>query len=301
MPDADPPLVPAGRAAGPDAAAADPPRPEAPAPGATAADAFGSLVELMRVLRSPAGCPWDREQTLDSLKPFVIEEAYEVVDAIERGDQDELRGEIGDLIFEGVFLAQLTADAGSFTIVDALHDVRDKLVRRHPHVFAPDAGTAEVTTPDSVKSKWEEIKAAERADKGRAQEGRFDRIPATLPALLRAYEISTRAATVGFDWPTPDAVLEKIDEELIEVRDAIAADNRAAIEEEIGDLLFAIVSLSRKLRLEPEAALRAANRKFVGRFARMEARVSASGLTLTDASLDQMEAAWQDSKREERK
>jgi ATP diphosphatase len=301
MPDADPPGVPASEGATPDTAQPDrEPRPVAPPAGHSAAEAFGSLVELMRILRSPSGCPWDRAQTLDSLKPFVLEEAHEVVDAIERGDLDELRGEIGDLVFEGVFLAQLCADAGDFSIVDALHDVRAKLVRRHPHVFAPDDDTAHVTTPDAVKGKWEEIKATERADKGRTDESLFDRIPPTLPALLRAYEISTRAASVGFDWPTADAVLEKIDEELEELRGAMAAGERAPIEEEVGDLLFAVANLARKLGLEPEAALRGANRKFVGRFAAMQARFGTSPSSLRETTLDQMEAAWQEAKRVER-
>jgi ATP diphosphatase len=299
MPDADSPGAP--DTANPGTSDAGPvARPLAPPPGRSAGDAFASLVELMRVLRSPAGCPWDREQTLESLKPFVIEEAHEVVDAIERGDRDELRGEIGDLIFEGVFLAQLCADAGHFSIVEALHDVRAKLVRRHPHVFAPDEPTAHVTTPDAVKGKWEEIKAAEREGKGRAREDLFDTIPRALPALLRAYEISMRAASVGFDWPNAEAVLDKIDEELGELRAAMTGGERARIEEEIGDLLFAIVNLARKLHLEPEAALRGANRKFVTRFATMQARLSDAQIAVRHATLDQMEAAWQETKRAER-
>lgn len=279
----------------------DPPapvHPTAPPPGATAAEAFGALVELMRILRSPTGCPWDREQTLESLKPFVLEEAHEVIDAIERGDLDELRGEIGDLVFEGVFLAQLCADAGHFSIVDALNHVRAKLVRRHPHVFAPDADTAGVTTPQAVKGKWEEIKAAEREQSGRARAGIFDGIPKTLPALLAAYEISMRAGSVGFDWPDAPAVAEKVDEELMELREAMASGDRTHVEEELGDMLFAISSLSRKLGIEPEAALRAANRKFMRRFAAMQARLD--GASTDAATLPQMEAAWQDVKQTER-
>jgi ATP diphosphatase len=268
-----------------------------PPPGATPGDAFAALVELMRILRSPGGCPWDREQTLDSLKPFVLEEAHEVIDAIERGDLDELRGEIGDLVFEGVFLAQLTADAGQFSIVDALNTVRAKLVRRHPHVFAPDAGTADVTTPQAVKGKWEEIKASEREESGRTRESLFDGIPKTLPALLGAYEISTRAASVGFDWTEASAVLDKIEEEIGELRETLPGGDRARIEDELGDVLFAVANLARKLGLEPEASLRAANRKFMRRFAAMQARLGDEGLTLSEATLDQMEAAWQQVKR----
>jgi nucleoside triphosphate diphosphatase len=279
---------------------ADSPSVAPPPPGATPGEAFAALVELMRILRSPGGCPWDREQTLDSLKPFVLEEAHEVVDAIERGDLDELRGEIGDLVFEGVFLAQLTADAGHFSIVDALNAVRAKLVRRHPHVFAPDAETADVTTPSAVKGKWEEIKASERAELGKKREGLFDGIPKTLPALLGAYEISTRAATVGFDWTDASAVLEKIDEEIGELRETLPNGDRARVEDELGDVLFAVANLARKLGLEPEAALRAANRKFTRRFGAMQAQLATQSLALGEATLDQMEAAWQQVKRDER-
>jgi MazG family protein len=274
-------------------------RPLAPPPGRTAGDAFAALVELMRILRAPGGCPWDREQTLDSLKPFVLEEAHEVVDAIERGSYDELRGEIGDLAFEAVFLAQLCSDAGHFTIVDALHDVRAKLVRRHPHVFAPDEGTAGITTPQAVKGQWEAIKAEERASKGQSRESLFDGIPRTLPALLRAYEIGVRASSVGFDWATPEAVVEKVDEELAELRETLPGDDATRIEEEIGDLLFAVANLARKLGLEPEAALRRANRKFTDRFADMQSRLAREGVSLVDASLDRMEAAWQQAKAQE--
>jgi MazG family protein len=270
-----------------------------PPAGGTAGDAFASLVELMRMLRSPSGCPWDREQTLDSLKPFVLEEAHEVVDAIERGDFDELRGEVGDLVFEGVFLAQLAADAGRFSIVESLNEVRAKLVRRHPHVFAPDAGTADVTTPDAVKGKWEEIKASEREASGRRRESLFEGIPKTLPALLGAYEISTRAASVGFDWSEPRQVLDKLEEELAELRETLPGGDRARIEDELGDLLFVIANLARKLGLEPEAALRGANRKFMRRFGAMQSRLAASSLSLEAATLDQMEEAWQAIKREE--
>src|SRR5688572_7180591 len=181
------------------AAPADTPPPvHVPPPaGATPGAAFEALVALMRILRGPTGCPWDREQTLASLLPFVLEEAHEVVEAAERQDLDELKGEIGDLMFEGVFLSQVCSESGAFTITDALNDVRAKLVRRHPHVFAPDAGTAGVTTPDAVKTQWDEIKVIERAEKGQKQSSRIDGVPAGLPALLRAARISAKAAKVG--------------------------------------------------------------------------------------------------------
>jgi MazG family protein len=248
----------------------------------------------MRILRGPTGCPWDREQTLASLLPFVLEEAHEVVEAAERHDLDELRGEIGDLMFEGVFLAQLCDESGAFTITDALNDVRAKLVRRHPHVFAPDAGTAEVTTAEAVKTQWDEIKAAERADRGRARPSRIDGVPEGLPALLRAARVSAKAAAVGFDWTSPAQVLEKVDEELVEVRGALGAGDARQVAEEIGDLLFAVANLARKLDLDPEALLRGANRKFGARFRAMETRLAEAGTPVGGdaATLDVMEAAW---------
>jgi MazG family protein len=264
-----------------------------PPAGTTPGTALDALVALMRVLRSPTGCPWDREQTLDTLLPFVLEEAHEVVEAVERRDLDELKGEIGDLMFEGVFLAQLTAETGAFTITDALNDVRAKLVRRHPHVFAPDAGTAAITTPEAVKERWDAIKVAERAEKGRERTSQIDGVPAGLPALLRAARISSKAAKVGFEWPTPDQVLEKIDEETAEVRSALAEGDRDHVAEEVGDLLFAVANLARKLDLDPEALLRAATRKFSARFRAMEARLQAAGTPVGTTSLEVMEAAWQ--------
>jgi ATP diphosphatase len=267
-----------------------------PALGDTPGEAFAALVELMRQLRGPGGCPWDHEQTLDSLKPFVLEEAHEVVDAIERRDTNELRGEIGDLIFEGVFLARITEDEGGFTIADALRDVHQKLVRRHPHVFAD---VENVRTPEHVKGQWEQVKAAEREAAGKAARGVFDGIPKTLPALLAAYEIGQRAAATGFDWQAATDVVDKIEEEVQELRETLGGDDRARIEEELGDLLFAVANLARKLKIEPEAALRAANRKFTGRFAAMQQRLEEHGLSLGEATLDQMEHEWQAVKREE--
>lgn len=273
------------------------PRPAAPPEGRTPGEAFEALVELMRTLRSPEGCPWDRAQTLESLLPFVIEEAHEVVDAVERGALDDLRGEIGDLVFEGVFLAQLTAESGTFTITDALNEVRAKLVRRHPHVFAPDAETAHITTPEAVKDTWEAIKSRERAGKGAAPKGRLEGLPAGLPALLYASRVSGKAAATGFDWQDARQVLDKVDEEVAELRAALDAGNREQLAEELGDVLFAAANLARKLDLDPEAVLRAANRKFVARFTAMEKRLAEAGTPIESATLDQMEAAWQEVKR----
>jgi MazG family protein len=266
-----------------------------PPAGTTPGTALDALVTLMQILRSPTGCPWDREQTLDTLLPFVLEEAHEVVEAVERRDLDELKGEIGDLMFEGVFLSQLCAETGDFTITDALNDVRAKLVRRHPHVFAPDAGTAAITTPDAVKDRWDQIKAGERAEKGRERTSQIDGVPEGLPALLRAHRLTSKAEKVGFDWAAPRDVLAKIDEELAEVREALDGDDPAHVAEEIGDLLFVVANLARKLSLDPEALARAANRKFDRRFRAMEAHLADAGTPVGAAgtSLAVMEAAWQ--------
>jgi len=255
---------------------------------------FERLVEIMRTLRAPDGCPWDRAQTLTSLRPFVLEETYEVLDALDREDLSDLRGELGDLLFQIVFLSQLTAEADGFTIDDAVEAITDKLVRRHPHVFGPDGAppTSRVSTPHEVRGRWEELKAEERASAGRA-DGLLGGVPATLPSLLRAFELGSRVASVGFDWPTAGDVVDKIEEEVAELRQAVDTETAARQEEEMGDLLFSLANLARKLGVEPEAALRRANQKFCDRFARVEARLDADGRSLKDASLEEMEAAWQ--------
>ena len=257
-----------------------------PAAGA----AFERLVELMRTLRSEEGCAWDREQTLESLRPFVIEETYEVVDAIDRGDADGLRDELGDFLLEAVFLAQISHERGDFHIVDSLRAICDKLVRRHPHVFGDEAGGAPPTAGD-VKRRWEAIKADEQQAAGR-EPSLLGAIPESLPALLRAYRLGRRAATVGFDWSGPGGVEAKVAEELAEVAAARDGGTRGAVEEEIGDLLFSVANLARHLDVDPESALRAANRKFTERFAVLEARLRDRGVALRDASLDEMEAEW---------
>jgi MazG family protein len=258
--------------------------------------AFGQLVEIMARLRGPNGCPWDREQTLQTLAPFVLEEAAEVVDAIERGDLDNLREEVGDLLFEGVFLAQVAHDTGGFAVEEALDGVNEKLIRRHPHVFERD----HALSPAEVTSQWHAIKRAEKASRGEPQAGVLDGVPVSLPALMRASALCRRAATVGFDWPTPEAVLDKVDEEVAEVRSAIAVGDPAAAAEEIGDLLFVVANLARRLDVDPEAALRGAIRKFERRFAAMHAHVEATGHSLETASLEEMDASWQAVKVAER-
>ena len=262
---------------------------------------FDRLVDIMRTLRAPGGCPWDREQTHASLRPFVLEETYEVLEAIENGSSNQLREELGDFLFEAVFLAQISDEQGEFTIGDAIDAICDKLVRRHPHVFAR-AGDEELTS-GQVLERWEALKQRERAAAGRGDgatvKTTLSGVPKTLPSLLRAYEISARAAAVGFDWQQATDVLAKIEEEVAEVRHEIetgATGQLSRAEEEMGDLLFAIANLSRKLGIEPEAALRRANEKFTKRFDTMERSFTARGRALSECSPDEMEAEWEKAK-----
>jgi tetrapyrrole methylase family protein/MazG family protein len=264
----------------------------------TAGAKFDRLLDIMRTLRAPGGCPWDREQTHASLRPFVLEETYEVLEAIDAGSPAALREELGDFLYEAVFLAQISEERGDFTIGDAIDAISAKLVRRHPHVFQRAEGDASITS-DQVIEKWETLKARERAAAGPQPDKRrttLSGVPKTLPSLLRAYEISARAAAVGFDWARPTDVLDKIDEEVAEVRKEVesgATGHLSRAEEEMGDLLFAITNLSRKLGIEPEAALRRANEKFTARFDAVEQAFADRGRSLSDASLEEMEAEWQ--------
>jgi ATP diphosphatase len=267
---------------------------------------FIRLVETVAALRAPEGCPWDREQTLESLTRYVIEEAYEVVDAVERGDMSDLREEIGDHIFEGVFLAQIAAEQGVFDVADALRTVADKLVRRHPHVFKDDGQVHDALSKerapsaDAALARWDAQKARERADAGRTASA-LAGIPSGLPALLRAYRTGARAASAGFDWARPADVVDKIEEETAELREVLDAAplNAARLEEEMGDLLFAIANLARKLDVEPEAALRKATTKFARRFGAMEQRLTATGKVMSEMTPDELEAAWQSVKADE--
>jgi len=257
----------------------------------------------MRTLRSPEGCPWDREQTLQTLAPFVLEETYEVLDAIERGDLSALKEEVGDLIFEGVFLAQVAFDAGAFTVADSLDYVVGKLVRRHPHVFRDDGRVHDAESKERAPSaraaleRWEALKAEERTASGQTH-STLSGLPSSLPALLRAFKIGKRVAAVGFDWNRAEHVVAKIEEEVAELRDAVerGPQDRAHIEEEMGDLLFALANLSRKLGIEPEAALRRANDKFTQRFSEMERRFAERGQRLDQSTLEEMEAEWREIK-----
>jgi nucleoside triphosphate diphosphatase len=261
----------------------------------TPGEAFQQLVDIMARLRGPGGCPWDREQTIHSLRGFVLEETYEVLDAIDNDDHDTLRGEIGDLLFEGVFLAQIESDEGRFTVADSLREISDKLIRRHPHVFAKTEG---VDTPGKVVEQWEQIKAREQVDAGKKR-ALLSGIPKSMPALLRAHEIGTRAAAVGFDWAKATEVVDKIEEEVAELREAVTHhEGKPRIEEEMGDLLFAIANLARKLGIEPESALRKANDKFTKRFTALEGVFQEQGRSVHDATLEQMEEVWGQVKRE---
>ncbi|MBI2827885.1 MAG: nucleoside triphosphate pyrophosphohydrolase [Acidobacteria bacterium] len=277
-----------------------------PAPPHGAGARFNRLVDIMRALRAPDGCPWDREQTVTSLRPFVLEETYEVLEAIESGTPANLCEELGDYLYEAVFLAQISEEAGHFTIADAIDAICGKLIRRHPHVFAREDRNGSITT-DQVIERWETMKAHERAalrqSSGRADDHAAVRakttlsgVPKTLPSLLRAYEIGARAAAVGFDWAKPTEVLDKIEEEVAEVRREVesgAAGHLSRAEEEMGDLFFAMANLSRKLGIEPEAALRGANEKFTRRFDAVEQAFTARGRSLENATLEEMEGEWQ--------
>ncbi len=285
------------------------------APPAAAGAEFARLVEIMQTLRSPGGCAWDREQTVASLRPFVLEEAYEVVEAMDRDDRAALCEELGDLLLEAVFVAQICAEEGDFTIADAAEAVTAKLVRRHPHVFG-DGGAGDATASGvgpaaadgdqaadgpggpalsaaEVKRQWERIKRAERAGAPGGRTTLLDGIPEALPSLLRSSRIGARAANVGFDWDEAEQVVDKADEEIAELREAIAGGDPARIEEEMGDLLFTIANAARKLRIDPESALRTANAKFTRRFRAVEQRLEARGRALHDASPDELEREWQ--------
>jgi MazG family protein len=270
---------------------------------ARAAREFTRLIEIMATLRGPDGCPWDREQTIDSLKPFVLEETYEVLEAIDRHDHAALCEELGDFVFEAVFVAQLEAEAGHFTIADSVKHVADKLVRRHPHVFAREAGQSPLDSAGQVRTRWEEIKAEERGATAVNTASRtktlLSGIAPALPALLRTYHIGTRAASVGFDWSGAGDVVDKIQEEVNELREVVGATgaiDHARAEEEMGDLLFSIANLSRKLGIEPETALRKANDKFTRRFATLERSVGDAGRAMKDMTLEELEAEWQRAK-----
>jgi MazG family protein len=254
---------------------------------------FARLVEIMARLRSPEGCPWDREQTFDTIKPYLLEETYEVMDAIDARDWDGVADELGDLLLQVVFFSQMAQEAGHFDVTDALEAINGKLVRRHPHVF----GEGEAKTAAEVVQKWDEIKATEKP----RPKGLLAGVPRSLPALMEARQIAGRAAGAGFDWSNVDQVFEKLQEELAELDGVRKAGSPEALQDEIGDLLFVIVNIARFLKVDPEQALRGTNSKFRRRFAHVEEGLEAQGKSLGDASIEEMESLWQDAKGRETK
>ncbi len=258
--------------------------------GSEAKDSFQELVDIMARLRAPGGCPWDREQTFDTIKRYTIEETYEVIDAIERKDYPALCDELGDLMLQPVFYAQMASEAGLFDIGDSLKSINQKLIRRHPHVFA---GT-KVENSDDVLTNWDAIKATEKAG---TPQGLLDSVNRAQPALMEAIQISKKAAKAGFEWPTYEDVLAKVEEEIAELAQARDSGDAAAIESEVGDLLFTVVNLARWSKVDPEQALRLTNTKFRQRFSHVEKRVEEQGNTLSSTPLEEMEGYWQEAKK----
>ncbi len=264
-----------------------------------AAEALLKLVDIMARLRTPVtGCPWDLEQTFATIAPYTIEEAYEVADAIERGDMGDLREELGDLLFQVIFHSRMAEEAGAFTLADVVEAINDKMIRRHPHVFV----AADGRDSEGQTVAWEEVKAAERAAKGKKAEdtSALAGVALSLPALLRAEKLQKRAARTGFDWTEAAHIFDKLEEETAEVKEAMASGDADAIEDEIGDLLFVAANLARRLSVDPEQALRRANAKFERRFRAMEAAAAEAGADFATLSLDAQEAYWQGVKKSER-
>ncbi|MDD5088823.1 MAG: nucleoside triphosphate pyrophosphohydrolase [bacterium] len=255
-----------------------------------AREEFTRLLDIMRRLRAPDGCPWDREQTHRSLRPYLIEETFEVLDSIDREAYGELKKELGDVLLHIVFHCQMASEAGLFDAADVLNEINEKLIRRHPHVF----GDAKVDGPRHVERQWEKIKLNE-PHRPRLLEG----VPKNQPALNRAFRVQEKAAGVGFDWPDVAPIWAKIREEIAELEEEVADGNQRGIEDEIGDLLFSVVNLSRKLGVSPEDALRGTVEKFSRRFGTIEQRLAESGRSLHDSTLKEMDALWDQVKKEE--
>ncbi|MBS2025255.1 MAG: nucleoside triphosphate pyrophosphohydrolase [Deltaproteobacteria bacterium] len=273
---------------------------------ARAQTAIARLLEVMDKLRDPGGCPWDREQTLRTLTPYLLEEAHEVIEAIESGDSNNHRDELGDLLFQVVFQSRITREEGRFDFADVCDAISSKLTRRHPHVF----GDVSVSGSKEVVKNWERIKAEERKEKGEKARSAIGGVPAALPALVRAERVTEKAAAVGFDWPDLQGVLAKVREELDELTHelqakATAADQaakdaaQARIEDELGDLLFAVANLGRHAKAHPEEALRGTMRKFERRFHYIEARLAEQGKGPRDVGLKEMDALWDEAKRQQ--
>lgn len=257
--------------------------------------AFDQLVAVMERLRGEGGCPWDREQTPESLKPFLIEEAYEVVEAIEAGKAEALREELGDLLFQVLFHAQIAKEKGEFDIDGVLKTTIEKMTRRHPHVFSPEGAENAALSSQTVLARWEEMKKGE--DRNRERKSALDGVPKQLPALLRAEQIQNRAARIGFDWKTAGPVFDKVKEELEELRIEIEKEASSRIEEEFGDLLFSMVNLARFFKIHAEDALRHAIDRFSARFHKMESEAEKRGIALRSLSLEEMDSLWEQAKR----
>jgi tetrapyrrole methylase family protein/MazG family protein len=251
---------------------------------------FNNLVTLMARLRGPDGCPWDRKQTTKSLKPFLVEECYEVVDALDEGTPDKIKEELGDLLFQIIFHARIAEEKAQFTIQDVIATNIEKMTRRHPHVF----GDARLSTDKEVLANWEEIKKKEKGYEER--KSILEGIPRHLPSLLRAHSLQERAARVGFDWSRIEEALPKLDEEMAEFKESLKKDDADGIEEELGDILFMLVNISRFLAINPEEALRKTISKFIDRFRYIEENAATAGKSLSDMTLDEMEQLWQKSK-----
>ena len=265
-----------------------------PDPNDSAEAELRRLLDIMAALRDPeTGCPWDKTQTFDTIAPYTIEEAYEVADAIALRDFNALPDELGDLLFQIVYYARMAEEAGQFAFADIARSINDKMVRRHPHVF----GDAAARDAAAQTAAWEAQKSAERSS--RSQSGALAGVPTGLPALTRAVKLTSRAARVGFDWPDADQVLVKLDEEICELRAELPAADPARLTDEVGDLLFVLANLARKLNLDPETCLRHANDKFSRRFNAMERAIEAEGKSLSEVSLDAMEAGWRQVKAAE--
>jgi MazG family protein len=259
----------------------------------SAGEKLQRLVEIMARLRAPDGCPWDREQSFDTIKKFTVEETYEVLDAIDRRDWAGLREELGDFILQAVFYAQMASEDGLFSIGDCLDAINEKLIRRHPHIF----GDETAGTGDEVLKLWEAVKAEEKRGKVEAPKGLLDGIPRAQPALIEAQQISSKAARTGFDWSCADDVIAKLHEEIAEFRVARDAGSTDEMEDELGDLMFTIVNLARFAKVDPEQALRRTNAKFRKRFAHVEKRLAESGEQVAGTSIDRLEELWQEAKK----
>jgi len=254
-------------------------------------DNLPDLIALMARLRGPDGCPWDKKQTTASLKPFLIEECYEVVDALDEGKPDKVKEELGDLLFQIIFHSRIAEENGEFTVQDVIATNIEKMTRRHPHVF----GNAQLSTDQEVLSNWEDIKKKEKGYEDR--KSILEGVPRHLPSLLRAHSLQERAARVGFDWSRIDEALPKLDEEMAEFKESLKREDAAGIEEELGDIFFMLVNISRFLGVNPEEALRKTISKFIKRFRYIEERAENTGRSLNDMTLDEMEALWQEAKR----